>query len=103
MFETAKRLIDEYCMEEFNSPADYDDLTQIGIGYTIIDGITEEHEIQIYANLIDFAIETYVDGICIRSHHFGTLEDMITYGLSDLCFEYLIWLSDEELELIERS
>ena len=102
MFEEAKRLIDEYCIDEFGYPADFDDLTQIGVGYTTIDD-PEDHDVQAYINLVDFRIETHVDGICIRSTQFDGLEDMIENALPYLDFCQLTYVYDEELELIERS
>lgn len=102
MIETAKRLIDEYCLEEFGYPADFDNLAAIGVGFT--EAETENiHFVQAYVNLEDFRIETYVDENCIRIVQFDGLEDMIEHALPYLDFCQLTYVYDEELELIERS
>ena len=33
--EQAKELIDEFCMQEYESPADFSNLSKIGIGFTL--------------------------------------------------------------------
>ena len=56
----AKELIDQYCVEEFGSPADFKDLKKVGLAYTTTED--DKHEIQAYANLIDHQTEVYLDG-----------------------------------------
>ena len=51
----AKELIDQYCLEEFGSPADFKDLKKVGLAYTTTED--DKHEIQAYANLIDHQTE----------------------------------------------
>lgn len=75
--DEAKRIIDEYCREEFEREegADYADLSNVEVAYTTTED--EKHEIQARVNLVDFRIETLVDGKAIRSEQFSTLEDML--------------------------
>jgi hypothetical protein len=102
MMNEAKRLIDEYCIDEFGYPADFSDLAHIGVGYTETE--TEElHFVQAYINLEDYRIETYLDETCIRILGFDGLEDMIEHALPYLDFCELTYVSPEELEMIERS
>ena len=99
--ETAKQVIDEYCYEEFDHGADFSDLKNIGVGYTTTED--EEHEIQARVNLVGYKIETLVDDKVIRSEQFSSLEDMIERGLQSLSFNDLVYLSDEELEMVEQN
>lgn len=58
----------------------------------------DKHEIQANVNLVDFKIETLVDGTAIRTEQYDSLEDMPERGLKNLSFDDLAYLSEEELE-----
>ena len=61
LLERAKKLIDEFCEKEYDSDgADFSDLSAVNIAYTTTED--ELHEIQADVNLIDYYIETKVDG-----------------------------------------
>ena len=100
--DIAKQYIDDYCREEFEQEegADYSDLSKIGVAYTTTED--EEHEVQANINLVDFQIETLVDGNVIRKEQFLSLEELIENGLKNLSFDDLVYLSEEELELVKR-
>ena len=101
--DTAKALIDEYCREEFEQEegADYTDLSNVEIAYTTTED--DRHEIQARVNLVDYRLETLVDGTVIRSEQFSSMEDMIERSLQRLSFNDLVYLSDEELEMVEQT
>ena len=80
----AKDLIDEYCIEEFGSPAHYEDLRAIGIGYTTI--TDAEHGVQAYANLLDHRIEIYLNDQLAEYRQYESLRDMTFNGLPNLDF-----------------
>lgn len=79
----AKNLIDDFCMMEYGSSADFGDLSQVGLAYTILteeelpDRIREKaaafqidsdvNDIQVNANLVDFRLERYLNGILVDS------------------------------------
>ena len=60
--DIAKEIIDEYCREEFerDEGADYSNLSEVNVAYTTTED--DKHEIQANVNLVDFKIETLVDG-----------------------------------------
>lgn len=101
--DTAKALIDAYCREEFEQEegADYTDLSNVELAYTTTED--DKHEIQARVNLVDYRFETLVDGKIIRSEQFSSLEDMIERSLQSLSFNDLVYLSDEELEMVEQN
>ena len=101
--DTAKALIDEYCREEFerDEGADYTDLSNVELAYTTTED--DKHEIQARVNLVDYRLETLVDGKVIRSEQFSSLEDMIERSLQSLSFNDLVYLSDEEIEIAEQN
>lgn len=96
----AKRLIETYCENEFQSPADFSDIRNIGLAYTTI--TEEEIEIQVNANLEDSSIDTYLDGILIRKSAHPSIKDLVKEELSSLSFDSLIEYSDQEIEEYKR-
>ena len=101
--DIAKEIIDEYCREEFerDEGADYSNLSEVNVAYTTTED--DKHEIQANVNLVDFKIETLVDGTVIRTEQYDSLEDMTERGLKNLSFNDLVYLSDEELERVEKA
>ena len=99
----AKSIIDDYCREEFqrDEGADYSNLSEIGVAYTTTED--DQHEIQANVNLVDFRIDTIVDGEVIRTEQYDNLTDMIERGLKNLSFDDLVYLSAEELDRIEKA
>ena len=51
----------------------------------------DKHEIQANVNLVDFKIETLVDGTVIRTEQYDSLEDMTERGLKNLSFDDLVY------------
>lgn len=101
--DIAKEIIDEYCREEFerDEGADYTNLSEVNVAYTTTED--DKHEIQANVNLVDFKIETLVDGNAIRTEQYDSLEDMTERGLKNLSFDDLVYLSEEELERVEKA
>ena len=101
--DIAKEIIDEYCREEFEGDegADYTNLSEVNVAYTTTED--DKHEIQANVNLVDFKIETLVDGTVIRTEQYDSLEDMTERGLKNLSFDDLVYLSEEELERVEKA
>ena len=101
--DIAKEIIDEYCREEFerDEGADYSNLSEVNVAYTTTED--DKHEIQANVNLVDFKIETLVDGTVIRTEQYDSLEDMTERGLKNLSFDDLVYLSEVELERVEKA
>lgn len=101
--DIAKKIIDEYCREEFerDEGADYTNLSEVNVAYTTTED--DKHEIQANVNLVDFKIETLVDGTVIRTEQYDSLEDMTERGLKNLSFDDLVYLSEEELGRVEKA
>jgi N12 class adenine-specific DNA methylase/adenine-specific DNA methylase len=99
--DKAKRLIDDFCREEYQREdgADYTDLANVGVAYTTTED--DKHEIQARVNLVDFRIETLADGKVVRSEQFDSLEELTDKGLQALSFDDLVYLSEEELAEVD--
>ena len=98
LLEQAKELIDHFCQEEYDSYADFSDLEKVGIAYTtVIDG---EIPIQVNVDLVNYRVERYLDGQFLERRQYNNLEALIQNELTDLTFDDLISVSEEELESI---
>lgn len=90
----AKRLIDEYCLDEFESEADYADLEHVALAFTTTeDG---EHTVEAQADLAHFSINRYVDGQLFESRSYDSIEELISNDLQALDFNDLTYLDQQE-------
>ncbi|HBF1318173.1 TPA: DEAD/DEAH box helicase family protein [Clostridioides difficile] len=95
--------IDAYCDMEFGLDAevDYTDLSNIKIAYTATeDGL---HGIQASVNLLQYRMETYIDGVLVDYTQYDDLADFIENGLSNLYFHDLVSVTEEQLEPFYRE
>ena len=97
LLEQAKAFIDAFCREEYEQEngADYTDLSKVGIAYTTTED--EQHEIQAAVNLVDFRMETYIDGTLAEYTQYDSLSELIQNGLSYLDFDSLVSVTEEQL------
>ena len=103
LLEQAKSCIDAYCDAEFgiDAEADYTDLSNVKIAYTATkDGL---HGIQASANLLQYRMETYIDGVLVDYVQYNDLADFIENGLSNLYFHDLVSVTEEQLEPFYRE
>lgn len=91
----AKNLINDFCVQEYSSEADFSDLTSVGIAYTTI--TDKELEIQVEVDLVHFQIKTLVKNQVIRFTEYKSLEDLVEHGLTGLNFDDLISVPDRLL------
>lgn len=95
-FKTAKQLINDYCIEEFDTMADFSDLSDVGLAYSTTED--DEHEIQVSADLNTYCINYAVDGETVHSVSFDSLHELNDHFAS-LYFDAMI--SDAEYHYYE--
>ena len=103
LLEQAKGCIDAYCDAEFGGDAevDYTDLSNVKIAFqNTEDGL---HGIQASANLLQYRMETYVDGVLAEYTQYNDLADLIQNALSNLYYHDLVSLTEEQLEPFYRE
>ena len=103
LLEQAKGCIDAYCDAEFGGDAevDYTDLSNVKIAFrNTEDGL---HGIQASVNLLQYRMETYVDGILAEYTQYSDLADLIQNALSNLYYHDLVSLTEEQLEPFYRE
>ena len=101
LLEQAKELIDQFCQEEYDSYADFSDLEKVGIAYTTV--TDEEIPIQVNVDLVNYRVERYLDGQFLERRQYDSLEALIQNELTDLNFDDLTAVSEDELESIGVS
>lgn len=89
--KTAKQLINDYCIEEFDTMADFSDLSDVGLAYSTTED--DEHEIQVSADLNTYCINYAVDGETVHSVPFNSLHELNDH-FANLYFDAMI--SDAE-------
>ena len=98
LLEQAKELIDQFCQEEYDSYADFSDLEKVGIAYTTV--TDEEIPIQVNVDLVNYRVERYLDGQFLERRQYESLEALIQNELTDLDFDNLTAVSEDEMESI---
>ena len=93
--DRAKRLINEYSQREFESDADFSDLTSVGIAYTMTED--EDMPLEAVADLINCRINRYVNGKLVDCQEYDSLEDMIHIELEYMDFNDLVSFTDEQI------
>ena len=92
----AKKLIREFCQEEYDSEPNFSDLSKIGIAYT--HATDEDIPIQVNVDLVGYRVERYLGEVLIDERQYESLEDLTETELEALDFSELVSVTDEELE-----
>lgn len=87
--EKAKFLINQYCLREFNSEADFSDLENIAVG------CTDDPSVECFVDLKGFKFKRYANGYLRFKEQYASLEEMIYKLLQDLDFETIVAFDDE--------
>lgn len=98
LMEQAKNLIYNFCQSEYDSPASYDNMKKIGIGYTTI--TDDEIPIQVNVDLVNLRMDRYLDGRLLDRIQYDSLQQMVTDALENLDFQDLIYVPEETLEAV---
>lgn len=103
--EKAFELINEFCMEEFDSEAGFSDLEDIGVYYTEVDD--EEYgdygiPLQNSVNLIDKGLERYLSTVLIERKSFETVEELL-WELENLNESDLLYVTEEQFETYRKN
>lgn len=101
LLEQAKELIDQFCQEKYDGYADFSDLQKVEIAYTTV--TDEEIPIQVNVDLVNNRLERYLDGQFLERRQYSSLEGLIQNELTDLDFDDLTAVSEDELESIGVS
>lgn len=95
--ETAKSLINDFCINEYGDTADFSDLSKIGIAYTTV--TDNETPIQVNVDLLKYNIKTYINEVLVDTAQYNSLSALITNGLEGLNFDDLVSVTDEQIAM----
>ena len=93
--EESKRLINAYCMEEFEQEADYSDLSHVDLAFSSTSD--SEHTVEIFADLVSFRLVYQVDGETVREIACDTLSELNGY-LANLDFDEMVANAEEQYQ-----
>lgn len=101
MLAYAKKLINEYCQDEFEEDADFGDLSSIGIAYTTVGD--DELPTQVNIDLKGFSVDRFIADILVERRQYDSLEDLISHELEVLDFNELTDYTDDQLEEVRSK
>ena len=99
LMNRAKNLIDEFCIREYDAPADFSYLSKVSVAYTTV-GDDGQIPLQVYVDLKGCKIERELDGKPLDSWQYDTLVELIETELEGLDFQTLVSVSDEDIEKV---
>ena len=95
VLEEAKALLNEFCQREFESDADFSDLSRVGLAFsTTSDAVTP---VEVSADLLSFRLVYEVDKKEVAALQCDDLEDMFQY-LGNLDFDEMIAYAEDEYQ-----
>ena len=92
--ETAKRRIQDYCDREFDSEADFSDLSNIDLAYMTMED--SDVELHAHADLIHFRLVFYADDREVADIQFKDAADFAE-GFDGMTFDDLITFAEDHL------
>ena len=99
LMNRAKNLIDEFCIREYDAPADFSDLSKVSVAYTTV-GDEGQLPLQVYVDLKGCKIERELDGNPLDVRQYDTLRELIENELDSMDFQELVSVSDEDIEKV---
>ena len=106
LIKQAKSLILDFWDKEYRtSDTDFPpetDLHHVGLGYSTA-GNEEEHELQVEADLIDYALNYYADGKLVLQEKYGSLQELVHTALENLDFNELYAAAMEAADFSEHT
>ena len=92
--ETAKRRIQDFYDREYDSEADFSDLSRIDLAYTTTED--EAHELHAHADLVQFRLVFYADGREVADIQFKDAADFAE-GFDGMTFDDLITFAEDHM------
>jgi len=86
--------------EEDRKPFEFENLERIEIAYTTTED--EKHGIQATIDLVNFAVNTYVDDTLVQTDSYGSLKELNDYALQHLDYGSLVYVDDVDIERVEK-
>lgn len=92
----AKHAITDFCENEGLNEPNFSDLTRVEFAYSTTED--DEHEIQVYANLLRNEIRYEVDGNIVHIDYFQDNHELAAQGIENSAFSDFINTAEAEFE-----
>lgn len=86
--------------EEDRKSFEFENLEHIEIAYTTTED--EKHGIQATIDLVNFAVNTYVDDTLVHTDSYGSLKELNEYALQHLDYGSLVYVDEVDIERVEK-
>jgi len=86
--------------EEDRKPFEFENLERIEIAYTTTED--EKHGIQATIDLVNFAVNTFVDDTLVQTDSYGSLKELNEYALQHLDYGSLVYVDEVDIERVEK-
>ena len=94
--DQAKQLINEFCMSEYDAPADFDDLSRIDVAYTTVGN--NGYPLQVYVDLKEYKIERELEERPLDVRQYSSLDELIENELKGMDFQELVAVTEAEIQ-----
>ena len=94
--DQAKQLINEFCISEYDAPADFDDLSRIDVAYTTVGN--DGYPLQVYVDLKEYKIERELEERLLDVRQYSSLEELIENELKGMDFQELVAVTEAEIQ-----
>ena len=94
--DQARQLINEFCMSEYDAPADFDDLSRIDVAYTTVGN--DGYPLQVYVDLKEYKIERELEERPLDVRQYSSLEELIENELKGMDFQELVAVTEAEIQ-----
>ena len=94
--DQAKQLINEFCMSEYDAPADFDDLSRIDVAYTTVGN--DGYPLQVYVDLKEYKIERELEERPLDVRQYSSLGELSENELIGLDFQELVAVTEAEIQ-----
>ena len=94
--DQAKQLINEFCISEYDAPADFDDLSRIDVAYTTVGN--DGYPLHVYVDLKEYKIERELEERPLDVRQYSSLEELIENELKGMDFQELVAVTEAEIQ-----
>ena len=94
--DQAKQLINEFCISEYDAPADFDDLSRIDVAYTTVGN--DGYPLQVYVDLKEYKIERELEERPLDVRQYSSLDELIENELKGMDFQELVAVTEAEIQ-----
>ena len=94
--DQAKQLINEFCMSEYEAPAEFEGLSRVDVADTTVGN--DGYPLQVYVDLKEYKIERELEERPLDVRQYSSLEELIENELKGMDFQELVAVTEAEIQ-----